>query len=125
MPLPSVHLCIVLVSLAFVSTAQAHGGGLDGYGCHHNRKAGGYHCHQGPQAGQAFSSQAEMKGGLTRGLQPYSAGVEAAQPREPTRNAKSKGSIEARLRQLDGLHAKGLVTDDEYAAKRRAILEDL
>ncbi|HEU4342091.1 MAG TPA: YHYH domain-containing protein [Candidatus Binatia bacterium] len=24
-----------------------HGGGLDAYGCHYNRKAGGYHCHKG------------------------------------------------------------------------------
>lgn len=22
-----------------------HGGGLDRYGCHHDRKRGGYHCH--------------------------------------------------------------------------------
>jgi endonuclease YncB( thermonuclease family) len=40
--------------------ALAHGGGLDAYGCHHNRKAGGYHCHHGELAGMAFSSQAEM-----------------------------------------------------------------
>lgn len=38
----------------------AHGGGLDSYGCHHNRKAGGYHCHRGPLAGESFSSQSEM-----------------------------------------------------------------
>lgn len=25
----------------------AHGGGLDRYGCHHDRKRGGYHCHGG------------------------------------------------------------------------------
>lgn len=43
-----------------LSDAWAHGGGLDGYGCHHNRKAGGYHCHRGPFAGQAFTSQADM-----------------------------------------------------------------
>ncbi len=42
------------------SIAMAHGGGLDGYGCHHNRKQGGYHCHRGPMGGQAFSSQKEM-----------------------------------------------------------------
>jgi hypothetical protein len=27
--------------------AYPHGGGLDGYGCHHNRKAGGYHVTEG------------------------------------------------------------------------------
>jgi hypothetical protein len=42
-----------------------HGGGLDAYGCHNNRKAGGYHCHRGPYAGESFSSKEEMlrKGG--------------------------------------------------------------
>lgn len=40
--------------------AVAHGGGLDSYGCHHNRKQGGYHCHRGEMAGQSFASQQEM-----------------------------------------------------------------
>ena len=39
---------------------MAHGGGLDKYGCHNNRKVGNYHCHQGPFAGRTFSSQSEM-----------------------------------------------------------------
>ncbi len=39
--------------------AHAHGGGLDGLGCHHNRKAGGYHCHRGTLAGRSFASKAE------------------------------------------------------------------
>ena len=46
--------------LAGVGPAWAHGGGLDGHGCHHNRKAGGYHCHRGSLAGQHFDSKAEM-----------------------------------------------------------------
>lgn len=40
--------------------AFAHGGGLDGYGCHRNRKQGGYHCHRGPLAGQSFASKEQM-----------------------------------------------------------------
>ena len=40
--------------------AYPHGGGLDAYGCHHDRKAGGYHCHRGPLAEQFFSSKEEM-----------------------------------------------------------------
>ena len=40
--------------------AGAHGGGLDAYGCHHNRKAGGYHCHQGSLARKSFASKDEM-----------------------------------------------------------------
>jgi hypothetical protein len=46
--------------LCAVMPAYPHGGGLDGYGCHNNRKAGGYHCHRGPLAGQSFSSKEEM-----------------------------------------------------------------
>lgn len=41
-------------------SALAHGGGLDSYGCHNDRKHGGYHCHRGQFAGQSFSSKAEM-----------------------------------------------------------------
>ncbi len=46
--------------LATILPAYPHGGGLDAYGCHHNRKAGGYHCHRGPLAGHSFASQEEM-----------------------------------------------------------------
>lgn len=55
------HIMIV-TTFCLVATGPvwAHGGGLDGYGCHHNRKAGGYHCHRGPLAGQHFGSKAEM-----------------------------------------------------------------
>jgi hypothetical protein len=48
------------LSLLLALPAYPHGGGLDAYGCHHNRKAGGYHCHRGPLAGQSFASQDEM-----------------------------------------------------------------
>lgn len=42
----------MLVSTAMLTTASAsaHGGGLDKYGCHHDRKHGGYHCHRGSGA---------------------------------------------------------------------------
>ena len=51
-------ICLLLV--LFPSLANAHGGGLDAYGCHYNRKQGGYYCHRGPLAGMSFGSQAEM-----------------------------------------------------------------
>lgn len=50
-----------IVALLAVFTSQplvAHGGGLDGSGCHNNNKAGNYHCHRGPCAGQTFGSKA-------------------------------------------------------------------
>jgi endonuclease YncB( thermonuclease family) len=37
-----VGFAVALAPLA----AQGHGGGLDQYGCHHNRKTGDYHCHR-------------------------------------------------------------------------------
>jgi hypothetical protein len=57
-----VWLASILVSAAIAqgSDVSAHGGGLDKYGCHHDRKAGTYHCHRGACAGKTFASQAAM-----------------------------------------------------------------
>lgn len=49
--------------VAFLSAsglAFSHGGGLDGEGCHNDKKAGGYHCHRGPLAGKSFASKDAM-----------------------------------------------------------------
>lgn len=51
------------------TTTLAHGGGLDSYGCHNDRKHGGYHCHRGSMAGQEFSSQKEMLAAMPQGKQ--------------------------------------------------------
>ena len=58
--LSSLVVSLVLAATFTPTRALAHGGGLDAYGCHHNRKAGGYHCHRGPLAGQSFGSKDEM-----------------------------------------------------------------
>lgn len=58
MKLTSILFALGLM-LAMPTAADAHGGGLDGQGCHHNRKAGGYHCHRGPLAGQSFRSKSD------------------------------------------------------------------
>lgn len=55
-----------LLLFLLTDVTYAHGGGLDGYGCHNNRKQGGYHCHRGPMAGQSFGSQAEMLAAMER-----------------------------------------------------------
>lgn len=34
------------LALSFAAPADAHGGGLDRNGCHHDRKRGGYHCYR-------------------------------------------------------------------------------
>lgn len=46
--------------LAIAIPVHSHGGGLDAYGCHNNRKTGGYHCHRGPFSGESFASKEEM-----------------------------------------------------------------
>ena len=52
------RLVAASLSMMFIANvAYAHGGGLDGMGCHHNRKQGGYHCHRGPLAGQSFATK--------------------------------------------------------------------
>ena len=57
--------------LAITATATlAHGGGLDSYGCHNDRKHGGYHCHRGPMAGLAFASKQEMLVAMQKGGSP-------------------------------------------------------
>ena len=53
------QIALLAACLAVPTLASAHGGGLDAYGCHHNRKVGGYHCHRGPLAGQSFASKDE------------------------------------------------------------------
>ncbi len=47
------------IVLLLAGSAFAHGGGIDGYGGHNNRKAGNYHFHRGPLAGRTFSSKEE------------------------------------------------------------------
>lgn len=34
------------IAIPASSTVYAHGGGLNGDGCHHNRRTGDYHCHR-------------------------------------------------------------------------------
>lgn len=34
-----------IIVLLAASLAQAHSGGTDKDGCHHERRTGGYHCH--------------------------------------------------------------------------------
>lgn len=39
--------CAAAMAMA-TGAVPAHGGGLNGDGCHTNRKTGDYHCHRGP-----------------------------------------------------------------------------
>ena len=60
-------LILTLAVRVLPSGVNAHGGGLDGYGCHHNRKLGGYHCHRGSLKGQTFATKTEMLKALKKG----------------------------------------------------------
>jgi len=60
MPRIAIAFLAAIWVLGTPSTNLAHGGGLDKYGCHHDRKRGGYHCHRGPCAGQSSESQRAM-----------------------------------------------------------------
>lgn len=52
---------LLALGLLLPSVAVPHGGGIDRYGCHHDRTRGGYHCHQGPLAGNTFASRDAMR----------------------------------------------------------------
>ena len=80
-------VCLISVFL-LPSLSFGHGGGLDSYGCHHNRKAGGYHCHQGSFAGQYFSSKEDM-------LQKMKVGN--AQEERPDQSISGNNLIEAQV----------------------------
>ena len=63
-------LFALLISVLLPSAAAPHPGGVDSYGCHHDRKNGGYHCHRGQFAGKSFASRHEMREALIRLAKP-------------------------------------------------------
>ena len=78
--------------------ADAHGGLVDGYGCHSDPKQGNYHCHQGPYAGKSFPSRAEYLTSTAKS-QVKSASTEkyatsAGQTLVPRRHGRSKPTLE-------------------------------
>ena len=54
------YLLAAMLLTTAITDASAHGGGLDSYGCHNNRKVGNYHCHRGEFAGKTFASKDAM-----------------------------------------------------------------
>ncbi len=51
---------LAAVALACPLAALAHGGAMDGCGCHADRQAGGYHCHRGQFANKNFRDKQEL-----------------------------------------------------------------
>lgn len=131
------------------------GGPLDEHGCHADRRRGNYHCHQGELQGLRFRSKSDLEEALRTGnlpekpepkkglldrlwsgrdddeekaaettAAPPAAGGAASQaaPQAPAGPARS---FEERLKILAGLYELGLITKEEYDARRKAILEEL
>ena len=51
---------IFVLALIMPLLSFGHGGGLDSYGCHNNKKAGVYQCHSGVNSGKTYASKDEM-----------------------------------------------------------------
>jgi endonuclease YncB( thermonuclease family) len=107
-------LILLIIGLFFSLEVAAHGGGLDGLGCHHNRKAGGYHCHRGSMAGQHFRSKNE---GVQKRTVPISRPQSKASSEQLTGIPKITdgdtiriGNIRIRLHGIDAPEAKQTCT---------------
>jgi len=131
--------------------ARAHSAGpLDGYGCHEDRRRREYHCHTGEYRTLKFKSKATMLDYKRRGVSGHEIRVERDGPESvypvspddagwkkwvPFRRRLSSNvaradiivprGIQERLRVLKELHDQGLITGDEYEAKRKDILGEL
>jgi hypothetical protein len=147
-------LAFTVAQWAAPSGAPAHTAGqLDTRGCHDDRRKGEYHCHIGEYKGLTFRSKGDLNQQIKEGKpiadmrteQGVTAEGEAAQKDDggwlswiPFMGDRDGGSrdvgsgevivprgIEERLRTLKDLHDKGLVSDEEYDAKRKEILGEL
>ncbi len=116
---------LAIMLLTVPSTAHAHGGGLDGLGCHHNRKLGGYHCHRGKLAGQSFSSKQDALGILsgTSVESSVHAGDFYGKPRIIDGDTIELAGQRIRLHGIDAPEAKQICTREgqEYACGQEAI----
>jgi hypothetical protein len=65
-----VRIFLFLLTFTLVSTANAHGGGLNSDGCHNNRKTGDYHCHKPPPPPQSRGNQKQIDSTSTKDNQP-------------------------------------------------------
>lgn len=86
--------CIaVRISVTFVAAALlafAHGGGIDAYGGHNDRRSGTYHFHHGPLAGKHFDSKAEAIAALNAVRSPAKEREEARSPNRALKDIASE-----------------------------------
>ena len=55
---------LILLAAIWPAPAAAHPGGLNGEGCHNNRKTGEYHCHRASNAPSAPARPQRQQGGI-------------------------------------------------------------
>jgi hypothetical protein len=137
------------------AAAAAHSSGqLDSHGCHDDRRRGQYHCHIGEYRGLTFNSKGDFNEQVRAGksvadMRTEQGLTESGKPaddddgegwlsRLPFIGDDDEGSrdvgsgqvivprgIEERLRVLKDLHDQGLISEEEYATKRKEILGEL
>ncbi len=135
----SVLLLAVLPSLASAHTGSA----LDGDGCHADHRNDTYHCHRGEAAGYTFPNSAAMQEAVRTGnfpeksvevesfwskLWPFGDDEAIEKPASPADAAAvdpKQADKDKRLKVVQGLHEMGLITREEYEARRKAILDEL
>jgi len=101
-------LLLVVLLAPLAPLAQAHPGGLNAEGCHHDRRNGGYHCHRAPAAAPA-RAQAPYR----QQLQPSPAHAAPASGR-PFRNcAEARAAGAAPVRRGDPGYGPHLDRDND------------
>lgn len=146
---------IALAVAALPTVACAHSGSaLDDAGCHPDHRNGTYHCHRGDAAGYTFPNRAAMEQAVRTGTfpeksvdeegffsrlwpfggedggdegepAPSNSGESKAGPDGSAATAAGQNPYEQRLKILQGLYEMGLISKEEYEAKRKAVLDEL
>ena len=102
-------LFIFTVAASAAQVVNAHGGGLNAEGCHHNRSTGDYHCHGG---GSALRNFPTYSGGV-RGQNAISSGV---QPRAYANCTEARAAGAAPIRRGEPGYGPHLDRDNDGIA---------
>lgn len=141
------RIALVAALLTVPSLALAHTGeALDAEGCHTDHRDGTYHCHRGDAGGYTFADRAAMQEAVRTGKFPdktvevegffsklWPFGKDEEEEAGGT-DSKTDGAAavpqgqrdaEQRLKTLQGLYEMGLLSRDEYEAKRKEVAGQL
>ncbi len=116
MPRARIIVLALVLALAVPAVVWAHGGGVDSYGGHNDRKNGGYHFHRGPLSGQSFPSKTSALAALRR-HQEAGRTSNPAEPEDPAkviRRASTAKKVDALIALLV---KKGLFKEAELATE--------